>query len=104
MHFVLLGTHTADVCPLSNSKTRDLMLETAPQMPGIAEKSGVRMVAGPYVSDEHLVVTVVEADKADNVHQFVSAARLNQWNTVRVVPSLTVEEGMKEIQEGTPLF
>ena len=33
MHFVLLATHTADVCPLSNSKTRDLMLQTAPQMP-----------------------------------------------------------------------
>jgi hypothetical protein len=104
MHFVLLGTHTAEVCPLSNSKTRDLMLQTAPQMPDIAEKNGVRMVAGPFVSDEHLVVTVVEADKPEKVHQFVSDARLNQWNTVRIVPSLTVEEGMKEIQEGTSLF
>jgi Domain of unknown function (DUF3303) len=104
MHFVLLATHTADVCPLSNSKTRDLMLQTAPQMPDIAERNGVTMVAGPYVSDEHLVVTVVEADKPEKVHQLVSDARLNQWNTVRVVPSLTVEEGMKEIQEGTSLF
>ena len=104
MHFVLLGTHDAAVCPLANSKTRDLMVQTAPQMPGIAEKSGVTMVAGPYVSDEHLVVTVVEADTAESVHQFLSTSRLNQWNTVRVVPCLPVEEGMKEIQEGTPLF
>jgi hypothetical protein len=104
MHFVLLATHTADVCPLSNSKTRDLMLQTAPQIPDIAERNGVTMVAGPYVSDEHLVVTVVEADKAEKVHQLLSDARLSQWNTVRVVPSLTIEEGMKEIQEGTSLF
>ena len=104
MHFVLLGTHDADVCPLSNSKTRDLMMQTAPQMPNIAERNGVNMVAGPYVSDEHLVVTVVEADTAEKVHQFLSDSRLNQWNTVRVVPSVTVQEGMKEIQEGTPLF
>lgn len=62
------------------------------------------MVAGPYVSDELLVVTVVEADKAENVHQFLSGAGLDQWNTVRVVPSLTVEEGMKELQGATPLF
>jgi hypothetical protein len=47
MHFVLLATHTADVCPLSNSKTRDLMLQTAPQIPDIAERNGVTMVAGP---------------------------------------------------------
>jgi hypothetical protein len=104
MLFVLLGTHNADVCPLSNSKTRDLMVQTAPQMPSIAERNGVTMVAGPYVSDEHLVVTVVEADQAESVHQFLSDSRLNQWNTVRVVPSVTVEEGMKEIQAGTPLF
>jgi hypothetical protein len=104
MHFVLLGTHTADVCPLSNSKTRDLMIQTAPQMPDIADRNGVSMVAGPFVSDEHLVVTIVEADTAEKVHQFLSDSRLNQWNTVRVVPSVTVQEGMKEIQEGTPLF
>jgi hypothetical protein len=104
MHFVLLGTHNADVCPLSNAKTRDLMIQTAPQMPNIAERNGVNMVAGPYVSDEHLVVTIVEADTAEKVHQFLSDSRLNQWNTVRVVPSVTVQEGMKEIQEGTPLF
>ena len=104
MHFVLLGTHDAHVCPLSNSKTRDLMIQTAPQMPNIADRNGVNMVAGPYVSDEHLVVTIVEADTAEKVHQFLSDSRLNQWNTVRVVPSVTVQEGMKEIQEGTPLF
>ena len=104
MHFVLLATHTADVCPVSNSKTRDLMLQTAPQIPDIAERNGVTMVAGPYVNDEHLIVTVVEADQAEKVHQFVSDARLNQWNTIHVVPSLTVEEAMKEIQASTSLF
>jgi hypothetical protein len=104
MHFVLLATHNAEVCPLSNSKTRDLMLETAPQIPSIAERNGVTMVAGPYVSDEHLVVTVVEADKADSVHQFLSDTTLSQWNTVRVVPSLTIEEGMKELQGSTSIF
>jgi hypothetical protein len=104
MNFVLLATHTADVCPLSNSKTRDLMLQTAPQTPDIAERNGVSLVAGPYVSDEHLVVTIVETDTAEKVHQFLSDSRLNQWNTVRVVPALTVQEGMKEIQEGTALF
>ena len=104
MHFVLLATHNAEVCPLSNSKTRDLILEIAPQIPSIAERNGVTMVAGPYVSDEHLVLTVVEADKAESVHGFLSDARLDQWNTVRVVPSLTIEEGMKELQGTTPLF
>ena len=53
---------------------------------------------------EHLIVAVVEAETADSVDDFVVGSRLNQWNTVRVVPSRTIEEGMKEIQEGTSLF
>ena len=47
MHFVPLAEHTAEVCPMSNAKTRDLMLGLGPQIPGIAESSGVKIVAGP---------------------------------------------------------
>jgi hypothetical protein len=104
LHFVLLAEHNAEVCPTGNATTRDLMLQMGPEIPGIADKSGVNIVAGPYVNREHLVVAVVEAEKAENVDDFVVGSRLNQWNTVRVVPSRTIEEGMKEIQEGTSLF
>ena len=61
-------------------------------------------MAGPYVSNEHLVFSVVEADKADQVHQFLTESRLAQWNSVRVIPSLTMEEGMQQIREQTPIF
>jgi hypothetical protein len=104
VHFVLLGTHNAEVCPTSNSKTRDLMLQTASEVPAVAERAGVKIVAGPYVNHEHLTVAVVEADKAENVDQFIMGTRLNQWNAVRVLPSRPIEEGIKEVQESTPLF
>ncbi len=102
MHFVLLGVHNAEVCPTSNAKTRDLMLQTAPEVPGIAEKT--KIVAGPYVNREHMTVAIVEADKAEDVDRFLVETRLHQWNTVRVLPSLPMEEGMKDVQEGTSLF
>jgi hypothetical protein len=104
VHFVLLAEHSAEVCPTSNSKTRDLMLQTAPEIPGIAERTGVKIVAGPYVNREHLTVTVVEADKADDVDRFLVETRLHQWNRVRVLPSLPIEEGIKDVQEGASLF
>jgi hypothetical protein len=104
VHFVLLGVHSPEVCPTSNAKTRDLMLQTAPQIPGIAERTGVKIVAGPYVNREHMTVVVVEADKAEDVDRFVVETRLHQWNSVRVLPSMPIEEGMKDVQEGTSLF
>jgi hypothetical protein len=104
VHFVLLAEHSAEVCPTSNAKTRDLLLQTGPEIPGVAERTGVNIVAGPYVNREHITVVVVEADTADAVDRFLVESRLHQWNSVRVLPSLPMQEGMKDVQEGTPLF
>jgi hypothetical protein len=60
MHFVLLATHTPETCPTSNSTTRELLLKVAPKIPNIAENSGVRFVAGPFVNREHMIVVIVE--------------------------------------------
>jgi hypothetical protein len=104
MHFVVLGTHSAEVCPTSNAKSRALLLELGPQIPAIAEKHGVKIVAGPFVNREHLTVTIAEADRADDLDAFIVESRLAQWNTVRVIPSHPMEVGMQEIAEGTSLF
>ncbi len=104
MHFVLLGVHNAEVCPTSNATTRDLLLKTGPEIPAMAERHGVRIVAGPYVNREHTTVVVVEAEKAESVDEFLVESRLHQWNTMRILPSLPMEEGMKDVAEGTSLF
>ena len=104
MHYVLLATHSPDTCPLSNSKTKELLLQVAPDIPNIAQKFGVTLVAGPFVNREHTVVTIVEADSAESVDQLLAESRLGHWNSVRVIPSLTMEEGIEEIQRQTPIF
>ncbi|WP_448322134.1 hypothetical protein [Streptomyces sp. CO7] len=104
MHFVLLATHDPEICPTANATTRDLMLKTAPHMPDLAQKTGVDIVAGPFVNREHTVVVVVRADTAENVDRFLVEARLPHWNRVHVLPSLTMEEGLADIQAHTPIF
>ncbi|SRR5579884_2241643 len=104
MHFVVLGSHSAEVCPTSNAKSKALLLELGPQIPTIAEKHGVKMLAGPFVNREHLTVFVAEADSAESLDSFIVDARLAQWNTIRVIPSHPLEVGMKEIAEGSSLF
>jgi hypothetical protein len=104
MHFVLLAEHTAEVCPLSNSRTKELLLQTGSQIPDMAEKNGVKLLAGPFVNRQHLAVVIVEADKADEVDSFIHESRLDQWNQVRVVPSLPLQEAMQEVQDSPALF
>ncbi|MBT2491092.1 hypothetical protein J7E96_21730 [Streptomyces sp. ISL-96] len=104
MHFVLIATHTPEICPTSNATTRDLLLKTAPDMPNLAQKAGVDIVAGPFVNREHTIVAVVQSDKVENVDRFLMETRIPHWNRVRVLPSLTMEEGLTEVQAQTPIF
>jgi hypothetical protein len=104
MHYVVIGTHSPEICPMSNSKTKALMLEMAPQVPKIAEQTGVKIVAGPYVNREHAVVTVVEAAKSEDLDRFLVESRLAQWNTMHVLPSLSMEQGISEVQSSNPIF
>jgi hypothetical protein len=104
MHYVVLATHSPEICPTSNAKTKGLLLEMAPQIPGIAQKHGVNILAGPFVNREHTAVTIVETDRADGLDDFLVDSRLAQWNQVHIMPSRPLQEGLTEIQEGTSLF
>lgn len=104
MHYVLIAEHTADVCPTANATTRKLLLETAPRIPGMAQEAGVNILAGPFVNREHSTVVIVEADASEKVDRFLVAARLPQWNSVRVLPSLPMQQALAEIEEMPALF
>lgn len=104
MHYVLIASHGAEICPTSNAKTRKLVQESAGDIPAIAEKSGVTIVSGPYVSREHISVAVVEAKTGEDLDEFLMATRLPQWNSVRVLPSVHLADGMKEIQDIPAVF
>jgi uncharacterized protein with GYD domain len=73
-------------------------------MQGIAETAGVKIVAGQYVNREHLIVTVVDAGDSESVDRFLVESRMSHWNSVRVLPSLSMEEGMAEIRNQPAIF
>lgn len=104
MHFVVLASHSPEICPTSNAKTKALLLDMAPHIPEIAQKHAVNILAGPFVNREHTAVTIVETDRADSLDDFLVDSRLAQWNQIRVMPSRPLQEGLTEIQEGTSLF
>jgi hypothetical protein len=104
MHFVILGTHSAEVCPTSNAKTRALLLEVGPEIANLAEKHGVNIVAGPFASREHMVVTIVETDSPEGLDHFLVESRLAHWNQVRVIPSVPMQTAMQEVQESAAVY
>ena len=47
---------------------------------------------------------IVEAAKDESVVQFIKESGMAQWYSVRILPSLTMEEAMKELQASKPIF
>ena len=97
MHYVIIASHDAQICPTSNATTRKLATEMGPDIPAIAEKAGVNILAGPYVSREHVSVAIVEAKTGEDLDMFLIESRLPLWNSVRVLPSVPLQEGIKEV-------
>ncbi len=104
MIYVVLAEHAAHECPTANGRTREVMLKGAPEIPKVAQRLGVKILAGPYVNWEHVTVVVAECEKAESLFQMIAETGLAQWNRVRAIPSQTLEDGIKEIQRSKPLF
>jgi hypothetical protein len=51
-----------------------------------------------------MLVVIVETDRAEALDSFLVESRLSQWNQLRILPSLPIQEAMQEVQEATSLF
>lgn len=103
--FAFRWFHPPDQCPTANSKVRQLMLEKAPQIPQIAEKLGIKFVAGPYVfASEHEGIIIMEAPGVEVINQFALQTGLGQWNAVKVVYAQPIEEALHQLEELPPIY
>ena len=76
----------------------------ASDLPKLAQKLGVKFLAGPLVSAAHTSFAVVEAERVDAVRDLILQSGLIQWNSVEVVPSVTMEQATAEIEKLTPIY
>jgi len=99
MQYLVVGQHPPDLCPAANETVRTLATEGAQDLPALAEKLGVKILATYVPMTNHMVVAAVEADDADSVREIAFLGRLSQWNTVEIYQTSTLEEALTRIQE-----
>ena len=99
MQYLIVGQHPPDLCPSANEKIRALASESGQEMPALAEKLGVKILATYVPMTNHQVFVAVEADDANSVREFAWQGRLGQWNTVEILQTATLEEALTRVQE-----
>jgi uncharacterized protein with GYD domain len=97
--YLIVAHHPPDLCPSANDKIRQLAAEGGKEMPGLAEKLGVKLLATYVPMTNHQVYVAVEADDANAVREFAWQGRLGQWNTVEILQTSTLEEALTRVQE-----
>jgi len=101
--FVVRLNHPPDQCPTSNSKVRERAAKGATEIPKLAQKHGIKFIAGPLVLDaEHEGIAVVEAERPEAIHAFVLESGLMQWNSIRVTLAQSLVESMQELEKVPP--
>ncbi len=104
MLFMIRSTHPPSDCPTSNSKSREAAKRLGQELPTWLNKLGVKPVASPFVGVwNHESYIIVDAPGAKEVQELTTNAGLMQWNTVEIIPLVTMEEALKITDRLTPL-
>lgn len=69
----------------------------------IGQKLGVNFLAGPLISTEHKSVAVVEVEKVEAIRDLILQSGLIQWNSIDVLPSITMEQAIQEVEKPKPI-
>ena len=102
-HYVVKLTHTSDQCPGTNAKVRQRVLQAGPELPKLAQKLGVRFIAGPLIlGSEHASLVVAEADRIEAVDDLLAQSGLLQWNAAQVSSAKPMEEALKDLEKWPP--
>jgi hypothetical protein len=104
MQFVIIAEHGPELCPMSNAKIRDLMKQTAGDMPNLAQKLGVNLITTSVFGPDHVIHAVAEADNIEAVREFVVQSRLAQWNATQIHPTWSLEEAMSKADQLPTVF
>jgi uncharacterized protein with GYD domain len=102
--YLIVGQHPPDQCPSANDTVRKLANQAAGELPGLAEKLGVKLLATYVPMTNHQVYAAVEADDANAVREFAWQGRLSQWNTVEILQVSTLEEALTRVAEVPPIY
>ena len=95
MEYVALARHTPDVCPDSNSKIRERVLQAMGKLEELGKKHQVDLKSGHSLGPTHLLVMIFEAPSIEAVRVYLQESGLVQWNNIELYASQSFQEALE---------
>jgi hypothetical protein len=104
--YVILADHSPDICPSSNSRSRNRAIQGLGQdLPKLSAEAGITFLSGPlHLDPGHRTVAVVDAPSIEAVTELIYATGMSQWNTVEVCPTTPVADMMANLDSFPIVF
>ena len=102
--FAVLAEHPPNLCPTSNTKTRQMLKQGAGQIPQLAEQLGVNILSLRVFGPDHVILAVVDSDDIDSVRDFALQSGLMQWNKVNIHATYSMEEALALVDKVEAIF
>lgn len=80
------------------------MKQGAKEIPHVAQRLGVKIIALNVYGPDYQVLAVVEATDIEKVREFVMQSRLVRWNTTAIHPTWTLEEALAKADKLPTIF
>ena len=104
MQYVVTSEHPPQLCPTANAKIREIVTQGMPQLPGLAEKHGLKIITINIYGPDHKMLFVLESASIEAVRAFVREGGIYQWNTVHINATWTPEEAIASLDGMDPIF
>jgi hypothetical protein len=102
--FAVIAEHPPNLCPTSNTQTRQMLKQGAGEIPHLAEQLAVKILTLRVFGPDHIILAVVESEDIDLVRDFALQSGLMQWNTVKIHATYSMEEALALVDKVDAIF
>jgi hypothetical protein len=99
--FLLIGTHSEEMCPMNNEKARKITLEAMEKLEPLTKRHGVKVVGAWADFEEHKTVMVFEAgfEAFEKLSMEPEVMRLMAINTSSTKVVMNMDEATKILKQ-----
>ncbi len=99
MLYMIVSTHTPDICPMVNRTSMEKMISATKRLPEVAKALGVTVQGSWTDMAAHTIYMLVDTPKAEALGQMGMELHMMDWNTSNAHPVITMQEALSLAQQ-----
>lgn len=102
--YAIIGTHTPDMCPLSNKTVREIAKKAYEQLPLLCNEYNAKILLDISLNPNHMCFMLFEAPNAEIVRDIIMTAGFGYFMEMNIHLVTPIEELLKSMDAMPTIF